>query len=53
MTDGDIYNEAIEAIRAASRVVVEVGGDARHAGHEISALLDLTDSRRNFLEAEH
>jgi 3D-(3,5/4)-trihydroxycyclohexane-1,2-dione acylhydrolase (decyclizing) len=37
------YAEAAQALLQASRVVIRVGGGARHAGSEIAELLDLVD----------
>ncbi len=37
------YEGAARAIRAASRVVVKIGGGGRHAGPELEQLLDLAD----------
>ncbi len=37
------YGEAIQALAEASRVVVRVGGGARHAGPQIVELLDVVD----------
>lgn len=39
----EIYGRAAEAITRASRVVVRIGGGARHAGPQIAKLLDLVD----------
>ncbi|CAG0969292.1 partial 3D-(3,5/4)-trihydroxycyclohexane-1,2-dione acylhydrolase (decyclizing), partial [Myxococcaceae bacterium] len=40
----DAYRDAAEAILAAKRVVVKVGGGARTAGAEIAELLELADA---------
>jgi 3D-(3,5/4)-trihydroxycyclohexane-1,2-dione acylhydrolase (decyclizing) len=41
--DDGVYDRAIDALLAAERVVVRVGGGARHAGPELAELLDLVD----------
>lgn len=40
---GDGYSTAADAIKAASRVVVKIGGGARNAGAELAELLELAD----------
>jgi len=42
-SDNGAYTEAAEAILAAERVVVKIGGGARLAGQELLDLLELTD----------
>jgi 3D-(3,5/4)-trihydroxycyclohexane-1,2-dione acylhydrolase (decyclizing) len=39
----ECYSRAVQALAGASRVVVRVGGGARHAGSQIAELLDLVD----------
>mgnify|MGYP000863303998 FL=1 len=41
--DDGRYDEAVEILRTADRVVVKIGGGARHAGREVQELLELTD----------
>ncbi len=38
-----VYDQAAEALLSAERVVIRIGGGARHAGPEINALCDLCD----------
>ncbi len=42
--DDGAYGKAADALLAAKRVVVKVGGGARNAGEELSDFLDLTDA---------
>ena len=42
--DGGRYRAAAEAIVQAEKVVVKIGGGARHAGAEIETLLELADA---------
>ena len=42
--DGGAYQEAADALNAAGRVVVKVGGGARAAGAELLELLELADA---------
>jgi len=41
--DNGAYDEAADAIAAAKRVVIKIGGGARRAGPELLALLELAD----------
>jgi 3D-(3,5/4)-trihydroxycyclohexane-1,2-dione acylhydrolase (decyclizing) len=41
--DFGMYQEAVQAIQKAKKIVIRIGGGARDAGSEISELLDLVD----------
>ncbi len=42
--DEGVYERAAEALRAARRAVVKVGGGARHAGTQLAEFLELADA---------